>query len=331
MPPVTLPDDRDKTVQRDHGNNKFVMQGKTGKESASLISPRAVNMFASGRGARPLSASATIAPPPSPGDGASLTFYSNPLQNNLNPTASQPIPTSQPGSGDQVSISVFKDPVGLQELWQEWYGTTQSDIALSSAIAPSITGSGSTAIAGTYGVQDGTEGDSYLNWGSEGRINCLTLGNNNNWVNGDANTWVNGNVNVQINQDSTTQFGTSSSNVAVKTTVWGTNNTIIGGANATTVMGDNTNTVLGFNDTFNIGTNSTVNIGINTTLNLAGIDEISVFKIESIDSLKVVTSPVKIKSVLTSLRNSQAEVNLSDLDVDTNAAKIVDSGAVVIQ
>ena len=30
MPPMTLPLDKDKTIQRDHGDNKIVMQGKAG-------------------------------------------------------------------------------------------------------------------------------------------------------------------------------------------------------------------------------------------------------------------------------------------------------------
>jgi type VI secretion system secreted protein VgrG len=56
MPPVSLPDDKTKMVQRDQGDNKIVMQGKSGQEHLSLVSPRTLNHFV-GRGpAKSLSA-----------------------------------------------------------------------------------------------------------------------------------------------------------------------------------------------------------------------------------------------------------------------------------
>src|SRR5215471_10404111 len=38
MPPMVLPRDKDKTIQRDHGDNKIVMQGKSGEEHLSMMS-----------------------------------------------------------------------------------------------------------------------------------------------------------------------------------------------------------------------------------------------------------------------------------------------------
>ena len=156
MPPVELPGDKDKTVQRDHGNNKIVMQGKSGRESVSMVSPRAVNLFASGRTARPLS-SATVS--------GSQTFSVNPSQNNAatttttdgppvqtvgtftvdgistvgtittpgtTSTTTYQVPTGQTGTGtegvDKFTIPFYQDKDGLNELWNEWYGTVQSDL-----------------------------------------------------------------------------------------------------------------------------------------------------------------------------------------------------------
>ena len=205
MPPMELPADKHKTIQRDHGDNKLVMNGKPGGERMSMISPRAVNLFASGPSARPLSSYATVKPPPAT-SGSTLAFYSDPQSYTL---------TTIPGKQTQGSVAsgqtattanipTYKDAEGLTELWNEWYGTTQSDIDNSSPITDPSTAAGN---AGSYGTQDGTAANSYLNWGSQGRINCLTLGNNNLWVNLDNNAWINGSVNTQINGDSTTVIG----------------------------------------------------------------------------------------------------------------------------
>ncbi len=59
MPPVELPFDKHKTIQRDHGDNRMIMQGKPGQEHLSLVSPRRVNTFAVKPGARSLSAGAS--------------------------------------------------------------------------------------------------------------------------------------------------------------------------------------------------------------------------------------------------------------------------------
>jgi hypothetical protein len=85
--------------------------------------------------------------------------------------------------GATYTIPNYQDATGLKELWAEWYGTIMSD----------IDDSGNTsATDGTYGEQNDTTTGSYLNWGSEGKINCLVLDNNNLWVYGNGNTWING-------------------------------------------------------------------------------------------------------------------------------------------
>ena len=56
MPPLNLPRDKDKTIFRDHGDNKVIMHGKAGAQWLSLVSPRAVNFVAKRSAAKPLSA-----------------------------------------------------------------------------------------------------------------------------------------------------------------------------------------------------------------------------------------------------------------------------------
>jgi type VI secretion system secreted protein VgrG len=56
MPPLNLPHDKDKTILRDHGDNKLIMHGKGGAQWMSLVSPRAVNLVAMRAPAKPLSA-----------------------------------------------------------------------------------------------------------------------------------------------------------------------------------------------------------------------------------------------------------------------------------
>jgi type VI secretion system secreted protein VgrG len=60
MPPLNLPGDRNKTVMRDHGDNKIVMHGKPGQQWLSAVSPRAVNLVAMRSTAKPLSADINI-------------------------------------------------------------------------------------------------------------------------------------------------------------------------------------------------------------------------------------------------------------------------------
>jgi hypothetical protein len=56
MPPLNLPRDKNKTVMRDHGDNKIIMHGQPGRQWLSAVSPRAVNLVAKRSAAKPLSA-----------------------------------------------------------------------------------------------------------------------------------------------------------------------------------------------------------------------------------------------------------------------------------
>jgi type VI secretion system secreted protein VgrG len=60
LPPLDLPQDKDKTILRDHGDNKVIMHGKAGQQWTSIVSPRSVNLIAKRSAAKPLSADITI-------------------------------------------------------------------------------------------------------------------------------------------------------------------------------------------------------------------------------------------------------------------------------
>ena len=417
MPPVHLPGDKHKTVQRDHGDNKIVMQGKPGQESTSVVSPRAVNLFASGRTAKPLSAAA-------PGQA----FSDNPT-NNAGITVSAATggstsvsgapPTS--GTTGDYFISNYKDSTGLQQVWNEWFGTVMSDAAISGnydynsptgtppsfsvdsntgvvtpssatveavlsngdtiynigtppaqwqfTVTPTVTshtqqeGRGDittyttsyaagaatpvTVADGTYGTQDGTTAGSYLNWGSEGRINCVVLLNNNLWVYGDGNTWINGEVNTQINGDSTTVIGgtaysdaSGANDVTATTRVWG--------ANVAEIMGDNTTTVVGSNNSFVGVSNASVVVGENFTLNIGGINTINIglwntttnigasantYISARVDGHLVIKSDdtvTKLEAALTSIKDAATEIKTKGLDMEEATTKLVDTAAMIV-
>jgi type VI secretion system secreted protein VgrG len=60
MPPVALPDDKNKTIQRDDGDNKIVMQGKAGQQNLTIVSPRTINHFAGPGPGRALSSGLVV-------------------------------------------------------------------------------------------------------------------------------------------------------------------------------------------------------------------------------------------------------------------------------
>jgi hypothetical protein len=89
MPPLNLPADKDKTILRDHGDNKIIMHGKAGAQWMSLVSPRAVNLVAMQAPAKPLSADVVldgVGFDPSQDNGAfgELEFVYNELAKQLN-------------------------------------------------------------------------------------------------------------------------------------------------------------------------------------------------------------------------------------------------------
>jgi type VI secretion system secreted protein VgrG len=102
VPPLNLPSDKNKTITRDHGDNKFVMEGAAGNQHLSLIAPRKLNMFALKSAAQSLSAGVAGAQftLPSLALNPSLGAY-NSLQNAITTAYSSAVQTAKKnGSSD---------------------------------------------------------------------------------------------------------------------------------------------------------------------------------------------------------------------------------------
>jgi type VI secretion system secreted protein VgrG len=338
MPPMTLPADKHKTIQRDHGDNKIVMHGKAGEETLRMISPRRVSTLVSGYSARPAGAMAPVTPPTRTSQ-SSLIFYSNPVSYNLSGEQGDGGAMSQDSSisgGSSATIDVFKDAEGLTELYNEWYGVAQSDIDNSSAIAAS---SGDQT-QGSYGTQDGTAADSYLNWGSEGKINCLVLDNNNLWVNKNNNTWINGSVFTQINGNSDTQIGTLLNNNTIATRIYGLNQLWVGGSNSTEITGGNLTVVGGANVSVNLGesattnviTAQTFNIGPAYTLNLGPSATTNVGPSTTYEPLKIKVQDNTISTIQNAIETLETKFSLAQNvfrihanDIRTNENRLINA------
>lgn len=173
MPPVELPADKDKTVQRDHGDNKIVMHGKAGQEYLTVVSPRAMNVFASGRTARPLSASA--APGSGPGGGANFD-----------------------------AIDGFKDGEGLRQLRGEWFRQAAGNSVDTGVRPPVPTPEPDGTVTGTY-LNWGSAGK--INCVVLGNHNLWVGAQANTWVAGDSNTKIKGDNESTIEGGSTTTVG----------------------------------------------------------------------------------------------------------------------------
>jgi type VI secretion system secreted protein VgrG len=154
MPPMLLPLDKDKTIQRDHGDNRIVMQGKAGGEHLSMVSPRAVNLVSSGPAARTLS-SASVPPQNLAGGeaGGSGGGFGSPFMDDGN-----------------------QDTEGWASLSSFWGSVSSSSLSnddLSTGRSSSDT--------------------SDVNLIAADRIQTLSLGDTNQWVGRTAHQWVRAN------------------------------------------------------------------------------------------------------------------------------------------
>ncbi|WP_158745730.1 type VI secretion system Vgr family protein, partial [Acidisphaera sp. L21] len=151
--PVNLPADKHKTITRDHGDNKIIMQGKSGKQHLSLVSPRSINMFAVRQIAKPLSAGTTIG-------GVDFGDFD-----------------------DDVDNAAFNDMTRIYNALQTQADTTPDGNPTGQTLSAANT-------AGTADTGTGAGVD--INAMSEGNINGLSVGNTNAWVGNDSNIWVAG-------------------------------------------------------------------------------------------------------------------------------------------
>jgi type VI secretion system secreted protein VgrG len=169
MPPLNLPSDKNKTILRDHGDNKLIMHGEAGAQWMSLVSPRAINFVAMREPAKPLSSGVPIDPGfphVSPPDiGAILSGF-----------------------------DPYEDPSAYNELQRVYNELTKKRPPTGSAHPPDVS---------SQDDPDPTLGDFVaskidINTLSESEINSLSLRNTNTWVGADMNTWVRGDAHNHI-------------------------------------------------------------------------------------------------------------------------------------
>ena len=234
MPPIPLPDHKNKTIMRDHGDNKIIMHGKAGKQYLSMVSPRSLNMIAVRSTAKSLSAAENF--------------------------------TSKNGTINDT-IDDFKDHESLSELWNIFqtleYGTPDVNVKTTANILPSQVGAADSG--SSVDVNSMSEGN--INGLSLKNTNAWVGGDLNSWVNRDVNTQVNGNATAVIGG---TAFGGASTTSKNTTEVWGDNITYAHHDNITTADHNNiTNVPNGENGTYVSGTNNTIVVGMTIGVNIA--------------------------------------------------------------
>jgi hypothetical protein len=166
MPPLNLPQDKDKTILRDHGDNKLIMHGRAGNQWMSLVSPRAVNLVAMRAPAKPLSADVV-------------------LQDNL---------------GNQVGFDPSQDTAAFGEL--EFVYNELANQLNQSTVSGAQPPKKGKDVPDDADQGQSTAFQFDINSLSEGAINSLSLGNSNSWVGHDSNAWVKRNDNSTVMGDS---------------------------------------------------------------------------------------------------------------------------------
>jgi hypothetical protein len=257
MPPIPLPDHKNKTIMRDHGDNKIIMHGKAGKQYLSMVSPRSLNMIAVRSTAKSLSSAENF--------------------------------TSKNGVINDT-IDDFKDHDSLMELWNIFqtleYGSADANVKATANILPSQVGAADSG--SSVDVNSMSEGN--INGLSLKNTNAWVGGDLNSWVNRDVNTQVNGNATAVIGG---TAFGGASTTSKNTTEVWGDNityahhdnittadhnnitnvpngenGTYVSGSNNTLVMGNNVQLVMPNNFALAVGLNTSITMGISTAMTI---------------------------------------------------------------
>ncbi len=236
MPPIPLPEHNNKTIMRDHGDNKIVMHGKAGKQYMSLVSPRSLNMVAVRSTAKSLSAATQF--------------------------------VSKNGKIND-SVDGFEDPESLTELYNIFqtleYGTPDANVSAAANILPAQDG---TADSGaSIDINAISEGN--INGLSLKNTNAWVYGDSNSWVHQDANAKILGNSNSEVDGDANlTVLGNNLTAVthtnrttADNNYTQATNNYTFTNLNVTTA--DANFTMAFANITAYLGTNITLGLGLN--------------------------------------------------------------------
>ena len=237
MPPINLPADKNKTMLRDHGDNKIIMHGKAGKQHLSLVSPRSLNMFAARGVAKSLSAATQF--------------------------------VSKDGSTINDDVDGYEDQGSLTEIWNIFNSleTGASDANDDPHKQANILSQAQTANTADQGASID------INSLSEGNINSLSFGRTNEWVWSDCNSWIRGNSNTKVLSDTNSEVDgntTSLTNGWANSRVMGTSTSDFNSEVTTNIYSNNKTFVSGNNTQVVVGTNDGVTLGLSTATVFGG-------------------------------------------------------------
>lgn len=169
MPPLNLPRDQDKTIIRDQGDNKIIMQGKASAQHLSMVSPHTVNLIAARPPAKPLSSDITFS------QGGTIEGADPYIDSNAFTELNQLLEGfSSPQPRDPDSPNRFKIPSDFSD-------TVSS-------------------------VDVNTIAEGKINSLSGGNTNSWVGGNMNTWVGGDMNQEVVGKTDTLSHGDTTNTY-----------------------------------------------------------------------------------------------------------------------------
>ena len=264
--PIQLPADKHKTITRDHGGNKILMDGEAGSQHLSLLSPKTMNFVVAPGPAQALSADAA-GPPDTPTISGATIF--------------------------SVSGQVFGKNPGMLDL----NGIFQS-LGTANQSRDSTDHCMNTVVSIDNNSFAGRDTNSY----TLGNSNTFIKGDSNSHVHGTSNSLIDVTSNTTINVDSnTTVLGNAYSYTkqASKTQIDGPtystmndlSETFVAKNSTTTINGDSTTTIKGTSYTDNNGNaySSTVGlsrniiigfsvntmVGNNNNITLAGVSNIN--------------------------------------------------------
>ncbi len=284
LPAVGLPDNKHKTVQRDHGNNRMVMNGADGAQYFALLAPRHFYQFTITPGAEALSSGANPPPyvlPDLPNN--SFAAYQD-VQTALNTAYSATAPLALPASQQDIS--------------GKSYTVTESDAD------EYVGGNMNTWVQGTGNSWYGST-VTYVNTDS-----TTTIENNST-----TTVKIGSNItNILLGANITNALGANITNVG------GDNSSFVGGSNNAVYVGLNvavnlltsmTLNVGVLNFTLNVGPTITVNVGPNITKNYLELKSSTVTLTD--DQVKLQKMEVKLESLETHLEDTITKLNSSEI------------------
>jgi type VI secretion system secreted protein VgrG len=300
MPPVVLPRDKNKTILRDHGDNKIVMHGKAGRQHMALVSPRSLNMFAIRNGAKALS--------------ADVPFLSR--DGKINDDVD--------GFMDTDSLNELK--VILKALDDPSFPFTDTNKPGSTLTPAAGTAQPNAVTVITQNTVDDNAATCDINSMSEGNINGLSLRNTNAWVWGNSNTWVKQNSNSKVIGNVSSEVdGDVGSSIQGSSTAFieSDSTTNVTGNNNLKVFGNNTQVILGSNDSLVVGLNTGMLVGATFTLACPLSVQLFIgFNSQLTIGLAQQYASMNIQKFDFNMQHNDLNVSWDDFKVETADAKI---------